>query len=160
MDEDARDERPLLLSYDGSAGAQNAIDRAGSLFPGRAAVVVAIWQPLIIALSSYPMAGDPSLPSDVVGIDRQLGDSASSTAAEGAERARAVGLEAESVAVESDGPIWKAILDVADERDAAVIVVGTRGLSSLKSVLLGSVSRGVVGHARRPVVVCPGPDAG
>lgn len=40
-------------------------------------------------------------------------------------------------------------------REAAAIVVGTRGLSGLPGLVLGSVSGGVAGQARCPVVVVP-----
>ena len=53
----------------------------------------------------------------------------------------------------ADGPLWQAILDVAEQRDAAVIVLGSRGLSGIKSFVLGSVSSAVVHHATRPTLV-------
>lgn len=46
-----------------------------------------------------------------------------------------------------------AILDAAN--DATLIVVGSRGLSRFKSLMLGSVSLQVVHHAMCPVVVVP-----
>lgn len=48
-----------------------------------------------------------------------------------------------------------AIVDAADREDARAIVVGSRGLSGVKSALLGSVANGVVHHSTRPVVVIP-----
>ncbi len=51
--------------------------------------------------------------------------------------------------------VWETILTVADERDAEAIVVGRRGVSRLESVLMGSVSNGLVQHSSRPVLVMP-----
>ena len=57
-----------------------------------------------------------------------------------------------------DGSIAGAILDVADELDAEAIVLGSRGLTGVKSLLLGSVSHAVLQHADRPVMVVPSPE--
>ncbi|MEA2368380.1 MAG: hypothetical protein QOH38_1098, partial [Thermoleophilaceae bacterium] len=78
-------------------------------------------------------------------------------ATEGAERATAAGLVAEPrTALREDG-IASAILAVADELDADAIVLGTRGLTGLRSMLLGSVSHAVLQHADRSVIVVPSP---
>jgi nucleotide-binding universal stress UspA family protein len=47
------------------------------------------------------------------------------------------------------------INDVADDNAAALTVMGTRGLSGIRSVVLGSVSHAVAQHTHRPLLVVP-----
>jgi nucleotide-binding universal stress UspA family protein len=54
------------------------------------------------------------------------------------------------------GPAVDEILDLAGEIGAGLILVGSRGLGPVKSLLLGSVSEGVVHHATCPVLVTRG----
>jgi phosphoglycerate kinase len=51
------------------------------------------------------------------------------------------------------------ILKVADERGMDLIAMGSRGLRGVLGVLMGSVSRKVLSHARCPVLIVPIPDA-
>ncbi len=54
-------------------------------------------------------------------------------------------------------PPAEALVHVADERDARVIVVGTRGESPLRGALLGSTPHKLLQLSDRPVLVVPGP---
>lgn len=47
------------------------------------------------------------------------------------------------------------VLEAADEVNADLIVVGTRGLRGARRLVLGSVSEAVVARSHRPVVVVP-----
>ncbi|NRF95798.1 universal stress protein [Paenibacillus frigoriresistens] len=51
------------------------------------------------------------------------------------------------------GSITKEILKYADEIQADLIIVGSRGLNSIGEFVLGSVSHNVVQHAKLPVLV-------
>lgn len=143
---------PMLLCYDGSADARNAIERAGALFAGRRAVVATAWQP---TLRTDGMAWSDISAStvDFIGLDSTAAGDARRLADVGAQLARKAGLRAESMTVEAPGAVWKAIVDTADRLDATAIVTGSRGLTGLRSMLLGSVSNGVVHHAGRPTLV-------
>ena len=93
-------------------------------------------------------------------LDRAAAENGDRIADEGVRIAQEAGLEAEPVAVEATGPVWKTILDVADRYGAAMIVMGSRGLTGVRSMLLGSVSSAVVEHADRPTLVVRQPVAG
>ncbi len=54
-----------------------------------------------------------------------------------------------------EAPAARAILEVADEEGASLIVLGTRGPSSAQELLLGSVSTEVLRFSRCPVMTVP-----
>ena len=66
-------------------------------------------------------------------------------------------MRVEPLAVKATGPVWKTILEVAASHDVSTIVIGSRGLTGLRSMLLGSVSTAVVHHADRPTLVIHSP---
>jgi nucleotide-binding universal stress UspA family protein len=149
----------ILVSYDGSADARVAIERVAQLMPGRPVTIVTVWEPFVDALlrgggMGFGL-GIPGPYGDASEIDKSARDAAFAQAHDGAQRATAVGLVAQSRCAKRVGDIANTIIATADEVDADVIVVGTRGLSAAKSFLLGSVSHGVVQHADRAVLVVP-----
>ena len=167
-------EGPALLCYDGSESARRAIESAGELVGEGAAVVLTIWESVGSAVLRHgaPLPGElgretRGVAEDVIDqLDHNSAEDARATAAEGAEIATAAGFDARpdarralARAAERDvATTWHAILEAADELDARVIVLGSRGLSGVKSALLGSVSYGVVHHSRRPLLIVRPPD--
>jgi nucleotide-binding universal stress UspA family protein len=131
----------LVVGYDGTEGARTAL---------RAAVA---------------LAGD--LGDDVVAVFGytvgRLGGEVSDYAAALHEHAREVLDDARSVGgagvdiVELEQSPTEALLAVADERDARMIVVGSHGESPLKSVLVGSTPTKLLHLSQRPVLVIRGP---
>jgi nucleotide-binding universal stress UspA family protein len=135
--------QPILLCYDGSDDAFRAIEFAGSLFPGHKAIVLSVWEKYGV-LSGIPRVDD-SLMQEA--SDQQ--------AVDGCERAIAAGLDATPLAVEAEHGVDDAIIEAADEQDVLLIVMGTRGNTGIRSLLLGSVSHSVAHHARRPLLIVP-----
>lgn len=149
---------PLLVAYDGSDHARDAVNRTAQLFPGRSAVVVSAWR----SVKEVVPAGLIALPASVaqdaqIKMDTAARDAAQTLADEGAELARTHGLDAQGEAVEATGALWPAIVQAAEDHDAGVVVVGSRGRSAIKSAVLGSVSAGVVHNSHRPVMVVRAP---
>ena len=149
---------PVLIGYDGSDVARAAIRHAAELFAGRPAVLATVWEP---GLAAVPVGlpdtiGVGSLPPDPVtveAVDRLQREHASTVAGDGAEFARSIGFVAEPQAVPDEVDVAETLLGIARERRAAVVVVGSHGISGLRPRLLGSVSRKVVEHCDRPVLV-------
>jgi nucleotide-binding universal stress UspA family protein len=142
----------ILLCFDGSLGSRHAIEVAGKLFPGRSATVLHIWTPMSVTAFAYGAMMIPAVD------ESDVQQAAMTVAEEGASLASAAGLVATAEVAEAtfEGT-WHAVVDAADTHDAALIVMGARGLSTFRSIVLGSVSHGVVQHAARPVLVVPTP---
>jgi nucleotide-binding universal stress UspA family protein len=141
---------PILICYDGSAGAKHAVLTAGTLFAGRRAIVLDVG-PLDLVAETYAAAG-----SGAADVSRAVFEGTLAQAEAGAELARRAGFESEARA-EVDTPPWRGIVKVADEIDAELIVLGSEGRMGLSELLEGSVSHDVAEHARRPVLVVPPP---
>jgi len=148
---------PLILCYDGSDDAKHAIQRGSDLLTRRRALVLTVWLPTGALGAGLGFTANAVSFAEV---DRAAAEAGTRIAEEGVQLARDAGLDAEPVAVKAGGPIWHAIVEMADRCDAAAIVMGSRGLTGLRSMLLGSVSGGVVHHADRPTLVIrrPGED--
>jgi nucleotide-binding universal stress UspA family protein len=154
-------QRAVLVCFDGSRDAADAIAVAGGLLSLRTAVVVNVWEPVALWEPYDPGAvvsgGLSRLGAKALGLDEIASDLARSTVEHGVALARDAGLDAHGRV--ASGKAWRAICDAADDVDAALIVLGARGLSRVRSLLLGSVSAAVLAHAGRPVLVVPGPHA-
>jgi nucleotide-binding universal stress UspA family protein len=154
----ARAAAPVLIAYDGSEVSRAAVRHAAELFAGRPAVVATVWEPGLAAIPVGPpetigVGAFPPDPATVEGVDRLQREHASTVADDGAEFARSVGLAAESQAVPDEVDVADTLIGIARERGAAVVVVGSHGISGLRSRLLGSVSRKLIEHCDRPVLV-------
>ncbi|MEM0468400.1 MAG: universal stress protein [Pyrobaculum sp.] len=124
--------RKILIAYDGSDHAKKAIQHA-----------VALAKAFGSALYVITIATDPSQ----VSIER-----ARRIVDEAARQISNMGFSVAEAEVRSGNPPTE-ILNYAEEREVDLIVMGSRGLSAIQRLVLGSVSQTVVSRARVPVLV-------
>jgi nucleotide-binding universal stress UspA family protein len=141
---------PILICYDGSEGAQDAIATAATLLVERTAVVLNVG-PLLTVVEDYTAFGSGV---DAADLDRAVYEEALACAEAGAALAREAGFRADARG-DVDTPTWRSVVEVADEIGAAAIVVGSRGLSGIRELVEGSVSHDIAENAGRPVLIVP-----
>jgi nucleotide-binding universal stress UspA family protein len=143
---------PLLICYDASPEATDAIAFVASLIPGARAVVVTVWKPIIEEL----LAGPPDAPpiSDPADANERQHQAALVVAEQGARLASKAGLHAEAGVVQATDSIWEAIEDAADRFHAQLIACGTRR-SGVAAALPGNLASALVQHSSRAVLVVP-----
>ena len=133
----------ILLATDGSVHALEALNYARDLAVahGSQVIVIHAYEPV----STY--LGEPWL-HRVVACHAALGRELADLAVKELEKA---GIDVEVEVLE--GPPADAILRVAENRQCELILMGSRGRSTLASLLLGSVSHRVLSHATIPVMI-------
>src|SRR4051794_13390561 len=129
---------PIVVGTDGSPGATLAVHRAATITAGGGASVH-----LVAAGSGLALSEPVSSSAATQKVD--LGAVAESVLARGERIVLEAGVEVETHTRQGDPA--KVILDVAEELNADLIVVGARGLTGLERFLLGSVSTKVSHYA-------------
>jgi nucleotide-binding universal stress UspA family protein len=134
-------EMKILVAYDGSESAQRALERAAELASsnGSSVSVISVAEPL----PQFGRAASMMVPEEEDERKHELADAKSTLAGKGIEAA----------VVERMGDPATMIVDEAEQEGSDVIVIGTRGLSTAKRWLMGSVSSRVVQHAPCNVLV-------
>jgi nucleotide-binding universal stress UspA family protein len=140
--------RKILIATDGSAAARDAIEFGLELAEEHAAEVAFVTVAPVLDRSFADGIGVPAaIPHQIDEFDRKPLEDALALAAE-----QDVDAKAELLA----GFPADEIVAYADTLDADLIVIGSRGRGAIATALLGSVSRGVLHEARRPVLVVRG----
>ena len=134
----------ILLAVDGSEHALHAAKVAGDL----ARMLNAGKLRIVVAFAHIPSyLGEPNMQA---AIDARLFESVEILRA----ALEAVGeIPGELHTEMIEGSPAEAIIDVAETRKSDLIVMGSRGLSSLAGLLVGSTSNKVVDHASCPVLI-------
>ncbi len=90
-------------------------------------------------------------PTGVAILVEGVREAGASVLADGEERVKAEGVQVETLLRE--GHTVQEILKTAREGEFNLIVMGSRGLSKIKEIFLGSVSDGVIRNASCPVLL-------
>jgi nucleotide-binding universal stress UspA family protein len=102
---------------------------------------------LLLLAACYHLGRMPESGAEYAETEARARAVLASVAAEESDRFPEVEVRFEAVAE------WPVGALLAAQEDAELLVVGSRGLGGFRGLMLGSVSRGVVGEASRPVVV-------
>jgi EmrB/QacA subfamily drug resistance transporter len=132
----------IVIAFDGSENARYAIGVAARELGHRRAAVLNVWEP----------RGTPLALEEEIDLEAER---AQATAEQGARLAHDAGFDATAHTVRTDGSVGEAIVDYAEKHAPTIVVIGTRGLSGVRSTIEGSVTRHVTQHVRSPVLAVP-----
>jgi nucleotide-binding universal stress UspA family protein len=136
----------IVVGYDGSALAGAAVDWATAEAQSRGLALTVMH--VVDTLSTIPGPRGPSPTPELAGIP------AEQVTAEGIRRAQKTSTSIEITPVTHHAQVAYTLID--SSRDAALLVVGTRGQGEVAGAFLGSVAVAVSAHALCPVVVVRG----
>ena len=135
-----------MLGYDGSPGAQGALDQALEL-------AKEFGDKLVVCFGVAPPG---NVGEEFKEHKHAIEELAAKETATALEKARAAGVDAE-VALVPERPA-PALVDLAAERGARFIVVGSYGEGPLRGALLGAVPHKLLQITRTPLVIVPAPN--
>lgn len=145
----------ITVAIDGSANAETALDCAIDLARryGSDLVVLSVAPIVPVYISSTEPFVPAGVPPSEIGHYQQIAEAA-------VQRAEAGGVTSVT-GVSYEGVVVDEILNHLEQHPTDLFVIGSRGLSTAKRLLLGSVSTAIVNHAPCPVlVVRPTPTKG
>ena len=134
----------ILVAVDGSKYTDIIVDQAISM--GR------ICNSVIVAISVIPFF--PEYVSSAVQLEEELSKNTRKLLETVKRRIEKENIACETLVRIDDQP-HEPIVQEARKRNVDLIVIGTRGVTGLKRVLMGSVAQKVIGHAPCPVMVVP-----
>ena len=141
----------ILVPFDGSVNAEKALAKAVEIaaLTGGELVVLTVYRHHSMLEASFSMVRPQDMPGN---LDDVLRDHAREVAEHGKRCAEAAGAGKVRAFVKAGQPA-RTIVQWAKDKQMDLIVLGSRGLGSLETYLLGSVSHKVTGLADCPVLV-------
>jgi nucleotide-binding universal stress UspA family protein len=137
--------RKILVAYDGSDQARNALEQAIRLADEEKS-----WIKVVAVVPSYQgeleMVGIGNIKETMEGPGRKLLDEAKTFA-----NAKGVHILTNL----EQGEPYERIVHVADDENCDLIIMGRKGANRLERALMGSVTARVIGHTNKDVLVVP-----
>ena len=152
----------ILVPLDGSEHSVKALDVAIQIakkFAGKI-TLVHVYHVSTSTGMAYEASYEPGMPStsvpvvtaeEVSRLGRYVREAGNRILAEGRQRVSAEKVEVDSMLRE--GHAVEEISEVAAEGNFGLIVIGARGISHIREMLLGSVTEGLMHHASCPILV-------
>ncbi|MEM0174047.1 MAG: universal stress protein [Sulfolobaceae archaeon] len=135
----------ILVAYDGSEYSKKALNVAIDLakrYGAKLDIIEVIDTAALLSLGIAP------IPDNVL---RSIQDKVKADIEEAEKKAREAGVEAKGLVVE--GEPAASIIEYALKNNVDLIVTGSRGLSTIKRIFLGSVSTKILNESKVPVLV-------
>lgn len=156
---------PVIIGFDGSPAAGQAIRAAAALFAPKAALVVFVWEAgrgfeaatLPERALEEPAGAGASDIGAGLEAERIAAEDAQQLAERGAALAREAGLPAQGRAVTDDATVADTLVRLARETDAQAIVVGLHERHRLTKVVPTRTLTDLLHAAPCPVLVCGAP---
>jgi nucleotide-binding universal stress UspA family protein len=134
--------RQVLIGYDGSDGAQDAVALAKTLCGATDA--------RYLLVHVLPFRGPPPVAGEILGYNESAEWRVFFNEAE-----KALGTERVKHQVYVGGSVGKVLNDIAEDEDVDLVVVGSPHRGAIGRIVLGSVAEGLLHGASVPVIAAP-----
>jgi len=140
--------RSIIVATDGTEVSEHAITMAAQLAAKHGAALTAV---TVVEPYPYSAVGESSA---IAGADHQasVGAQASARLARARELAEAAGTECRT-SMQEAGEVHRGVLLAAEQHQADLIVMGSRGRSAMATRLLGSETQRLLAASALPVLV-------
>lgn len=144
----------ILVPLDGSEHSMRALEKAVQIAKNcdGKIILVHVYSVLRVGVVPMAMAEPVALPPELISkLAETVREAGNSILEDAKKKVDAEGVQSQKLLRE--GHVVEEILRATKEENADLIVIGARGLSTLKEIFLGSVSHGVALHAPCPVLL-------
>lgn len=142
--------KKILVAFDGSQDAVKAVKMGSSMAREYGAALTILH---VYSVPVYTYAAPAPMPQvDIGAVEDSAKEKANRVLEDGKQVAEAEGVKATGELLEA-ASVVQAVVEFAAKENFDLVVMGTRGMTGFRKLVLGSVSSGVVSHAHCPVMV-------